>query len=71
MTYRANTLMNKIFDNTVFEDWFSPMLNALQHVRHPNKTYASLPINDFIALGCLRQMLSINTLREQIQQFFI
>lgn len=70
MPDRIDALMNKLLNNTVFETWFSPMQNALEQVRHPNAAYRSLPINEFIALGCLRQILSINTLREQIQHLF-
>jgi hypothetical protein len=46
------------------------MHKALEQVRYPGKAYPSLPVDDFIALGCLRQILSINTLREQIQHLF-
>jgi len=50
------------------------MRNALEQVRYSTKAYSSLPVDDFvalgIALGCLRQILSINTLREQVQHLF-
>ncbi len=70
MSCRIDSLMNKLLNNTVFETWFSPMSHALEQVRYTNKAYRSLPISQFIALGCLRQVLSINTLREQVQHLF-
>ncbi len=70
MTCRTDTLMNTLFDNTVFNTWFKPMRHALEQVRYSTKAYSSLPVDDFIALGCLRQILSINTLREQVQHLF-
>jgi len=70
MPCRVDALMNKLLNNTVFETWFSPLSNALEQVRYSNKAYRSLPIKQFIALGCLRQILSIKTLREQVQHLF-
>ena len=70
MTDKLETLMNTLLNATVFEKWFSPMKAALEKVRYPDTPYRSLPLGEFITLGCLRQLLSIDTLREQIQHLF-
>jgi hypothetical protein len=70
MSHKLENVMSILLNDTVFEKWFSPMNMALQKVRYSDKAYSSLPIGEFIILGCLRQLLSINTLREQIQHLF-
>jgi len=70
MSRKLENLMNMLLNNTVFDKWFAPMNSALQKVRYSDKKYRSLPVSDFVALGCLRQLTAINTLRDQIQQLF-
>lgn len=70
MSARLKNVTEMLLDNTVFERWFSPMQHALEKVRHSDKAYKSLPVSAFIMLGCLRQLMSIDTLREQIQHLF-
>jgi hypothetical protein len=46
------------------------MANALESVRFSDNFFTSLPMKSFIFFGALRQLLSITTLREQIQTLF-
>lgn len=64
---RAETFTNPLMQKTVFADWFQPMINAFEKVRYREGLFRSLPMTSFAAIGGLRQLLSINTMREQIQ----
>jgi len=46
------------------------MNRALDQVRFSEKSFASLPMREFILFGCLRQVQSVPTLREMIQNLF-
>lgn len=64
---RAETFTNPLMQKTVFADWFQPMINAFEKVRYREGLFRSLPMTSFAAIGGLRQLLSIKTMREQIQ----
>ena len=70
MQRRAEKLTTPLLEDTVLNDWFKPMVNALEKVRYADRVFKSLPMLSFILLGCLRQLSSIPTLREQIQTLF-
>ena len=63
---RLNSLMQRLTDNTVFAALLSPLEQALSRVR--NATVGRvLSMPDFIALGVLRHLQGMTTLREQVQ----
>lgn len=67
---RADSLTQSLLHETVLHDWFHPMKNALDKVRFSDAIFQSLPMVSFMVLGGLRQLLSITTLREQVQTLF-
>ena len=67
---RAEPLTQSLLNETILHDWFHPMENALEKVRYSDAIFQSLPMNSFILLGGLRQLLSINSLREHVQTLF-
>jgi len=67
---RAEHLTQSLLQDTVLDDWFYPMQQALDKVRYSDRIFQSLPMMSFTLLGGLRQLLSINTLREQTQTLF-
>ncbi len=67
---RAEPLTQSLLQETVLHDWFHPMETALNKVRYSDAIFQSLPMVSFALLGGLRQLLSINTLREQVQTLF-
>jgi len=67
---RAEPLTQSLLQKTVLHDWFQPMENALEKVRYSDAIFQSLPMASFMLLGGLRQLLSIDTLREQVQTLF-
>ena len=67
---RAEPLTQSLLNGTILDDWFQPMENALANVRFSDAIFQSLPMNSFLLLGGLRQLLSINSLREQTQTLF-
>jgi hypothetical protein len=71
MTHRrADALTYSLLNQTVLNKWFEPMANALKNVNFSDNVFTSLPMKSFILFGGLRQLLSISTLREQIQNLF-
>jgi hypothetical protein len=70
MPLRSDKLTKLLLDDTVLEKWFRPMTNALEKVRYSEKIFKALPMPAFILFGCLRQLRSICSLREQIQDLF-
>ncbi len=66
----AKRLANQLTEETVLGEWFHPMNRALDQVRFSEKSFASLPMREFILFGCLRQVQSVSTLREMIQSLF-
>lgn len=67
---RAEPLTQLLLQDTILDDWFHPMETALEKVRYSDAIFQSLPMGSFTLLGGLRQLLSINTLREQVQTLF-
>ncbi len=67
MKNRLTSLTNTLTQDTVLEQWFNPMQRALDKVRYPEKVFGTLTMPAFLLLGCLRQLQSHNSLREQVQ----
>jgi len=67
MKNRLTSLTNTLTQNTVLGQWFNPMQAALDKVRYPEKVFGTLTMPAFLLLGCLRQLQSHKTLREQVQ----
>lgn len=63
---RLKNLMHRLTDHTVLADLLDPISRALARVRHTG-VGRTLPMADFIALGVLRQLQGMPTLREQVQ----
>jgi hypothetical protein len=59
--------MNKLTKHTVFADLIKPVERALDKMRLGRADGPVLPMRDFVALGVLRHLKGIHTLREQIQ----
>ena len=70
MKNRFEQLMNSLSNNTVLSNWFEPMTQALDKVRFSRGRFYRLEMDNFILLGCLRQLQEITTLREQVQSLF-
>lgn len=64
---RLKSLMKHLTDKTVFADLLAPLERALSQVRHAESIGRVLNMPDFIALGVLRHLQSMETLREQVQ----
>ncbi|MEN8166428.1 MAG: transposase [Pseudomonadota bacterium] len=69
-TRRADSLTHSLLQETVLQEWFQPMQQALDKVRFSDRIFQSLPMLSYALLGGLRQLLSIDTLREQVQTLF-
>ena len=69
-TRRADSLTHALLHETVLQEWFQPMQQALEQVRFSDRVFQALPMLSFSLLGGLRQLLSIATLREQVQSLF-
>ena len=63
---RLQPLMHRLTDNTVLADLLDPVSRALARVRQA-AVGRTLTMPDFIALGVLRQLQGMPTLREQVQ----
>jgi hypothetical protein len=64
---RLKSLMHRLTDRTVFADVFAPVERALTRVRSAPAIGRTLNMADFIALGMLRHLQGMTTLREQVQ----
>ncbi len=64
---RLAALMNKLTDHTVFADLIKPVERVLNKIRLGHADGRVLPMRDFVALGVLRHLKGMHTLREQIQ----
>ncbi|AGA89832.1 hypothetical protein Thimo_1015 [Thioflavicoccus mobilis 8321] len=64
---RLKSLMHRLTDSTVFADVFAPVERALTRVRTASAIGRTLNMADFIALGVLRHLQGMTTLREQVQ----
>ncbi len=67
MKNRLNPLTKLLTENTVLADWFQPIKCGLEKIRYPEKFFNTLSMPTFLLLGCLRQLQSHSSLREQIQ----
>ena len=65
--YRLAALMNKLTDHTVFADLIKPVERVLNKIRLGYADGRVLPMRDFVALGVLRHLKGMHTLREQVQ----
>ena len=70
MSISLSDVMQQITRGTVLGDWYSPMVTALTKVRYSDKPFTTMPMSAFVLCGCLRQLQSITSLREQVQQVF-
>lgn len=70
MSKRLDALQSTLLNNTVLNEWFLPMQQALDKVRYSRKRFSVLSAEFFILLGCLRQLQGTKILREQIQSLF-
>ncbi len=66
MSKRLDSLQATLLNNTVLNDWFLPMQNALDKVRYSRKQFSVLSAEFFILIGCLRQLQGTKIVREQI-----
>ncbi len=64
---RLTQLMVHLTDNTVLGELLTPMRHALAAVRGAASLGRVLSMEDFIALGVLRHLRGMTTLREQVQ----
>ena len=60
-------LMHRLTDKTVFAELLSPLERVLARVRGAQGLGRTLRMGDFIALGVLRHLQGIGSLREQVQ----
>ena len=70
MSNRLDSLSATLLNDTVLEEWFRPMQNALDKVRYSRQRFSTLSADFFILLGCLRQLQGEGILRNQIQTLF-
>jgi hypothetical protein len=64
---RLVSLMHRLTDKTVFAELLSPVERVLARVRTAQGLGRTLPMRDFIALGVLRHLQGMGSLREQVQ----
>jgi hypothetical protein len=64
---RLTALMNSLTNQTVLGELLAPLTNALMQVRGSDARSRVLRMTDFIALGVLRHLQGMPTLREQVQ----
>ena len=67
ITERLTSLMDSLTNQTVLGELLAPVTNALRQVRGSNARSRVLSMADFIALGVLRHLQGMPTLREQVQ----
>lgn len=70
MSISLSDVMQQITRGTVLGDWYAPMVDALTKVRYSDKPFTTMPMSAFVLCGCLRQLQSTTSLREQVQQLF-
>lgn len=64
---RLVSLMHRLTDKTVFAELLSPVERVLARVRSAQGLGRTLSMGDFIALGVLRHLQGMGSLREQVQ----
>jgi hypothetical protein len=67
MTERLTTLMDRLTSQTVLGELLAPITEALARIRNADGNASVLSMADFIALGVLRHLQGMRTLREQVQ----
>ena len=67
---RADSLTHALLQDTVLAEWFEPMQQAVEKLRYSDRLFQALPMISFALLGGLRQLLCMDTLREQVQSLF-
>ncbi len=67
---RAEPLSHSLLQDTVLDDWFYPQQQALDKVRYCDGICQSLAMMSITLLAGLRQLLSINSLRDHTQSLF-
>jgi hypothetical protein len=67
MKNRLTPLIDELTQDTVLEQWFRSLQQALDKMRYPEKVFDTLTMPAFLLLGCLRQLQSQDSLREQVQ----
>jgi len=70
MIDRLNALEKMLTDNTVLNDWFTPVKTALEKVRYSEKKYHTLSMPTFILQNCVRQINTTESLRDHLQHLF-
>ncbi len=70
MKNRLDTVSHFLTNQTVLADWFSPLSEILDNQRFNKGLFNTLSMDMFLLLGCLRQLHSQETLREQVQSIF-
>jgi len=65
---RLETLKQRLTDRTVFAELLAPVQRALPFVRKGDSLGSVLCLKDFIALGVLRYLQGMTTLREQVKR---
>ena len=64
---RLSALMDRLTNNTVLGDLLAPLFKALARIRNADGNAYVLSMKAFIALGVLRHLQGMHTLREQVQ----
>jgi len=64
---RLVSLMHPLTDKTVFAELLSPVERVLARLRSAQGLGRPLSMGDFIALGVLRHLQGMGSLREQVQ----
>lgn len=67
MAPRLKKIETILTNDTVLNDWFSPVRKALDKVRYSDKIFPTLAMGMFILQNCVRQLNSCQTLREHLQ----
>ena len=58
MKNRLTPLIDELTQDTVLEQWFRPLQEALNKVCYPEQVFNTLSMPAFLLLGCLRQLQS-------------
>ena len=70
MAPRLENVENALNNDTVLNDWFSPMEDALNKVRFSDEIFSTLKMNTFILQNCVRQINDSVIMREHLQSLF-
>ena len=70
MKDRLKNIEEILSNNTVLNDWFSPLINSLERVRYSDKIFSTLSMETFILQNCVRQLNNCATQREHLQSLF-